>query len=53
MEQVKEMVKACKERQMVKGTCNIRLDVEDLKNILGCDLFYIITLDIAKSFLET
>lgn len=53
MEQVKEMVKACKECQMVKRIGNIRLDVEDLKNIPICDLFYIVALNIAKSFLET
>lgn len=34
MEQVKEMVKACKEFQMVKCIGNIRSHVEDSKNIL-------------------
>jgi len=47
------MVKACKECQMVKYTSNIRFDVEDLKNILVCDLFYKVALDTTKSFLET
>jgi hypothetical protein len=50
MEQVKEMVKACKECQMVKCINNIRSNLEDLKNILICDLFYKVALDIAKSF---
>ncbi len=38
---------------MVKYTNNIRSDVEDLKNILVCDLFYKVALDTTKSFLET
>jgi len=33
---------------MVKRTSNIRSDVEDFKNILVCDLFYIIALDTSK-----
>jgi hypothetical protein len=38
---------------MVKRISNIRSDVEDFKNILVCDLFYIIALDISKPLLET
>jgi len=38
---------------MVKRISNIRSNVEDLKNILICDLFYKVALNIAKTFLET
>ncbi len=47
------MVKACKECQMVEHIGNIRLDVEYLKNILVCDLFYKVALDTAKLFPKT
>jgi hypothetical protein len=40
------VVKACKEYQMVKRTRSIRSDVEDLKSIPICDLFYRVALDI-------
>jgi hypothetical protein len=47
------VVKACKECQMVKCIGCIRSDVEDLKNISICDLFYKVELDIVEPFFET
>jgi hypothetical protein len=47
------VVKACKECQMVKCTRSIRFDVEDLKNIPICDLFYKVALDITEPLLKT
>jgi len=38
---------------LVRWTGSIKLDVEDLKNILVCNLFYRVTLDIAKPLLHT
>ncbi len=38
---------------MVKHIGNIILDVEYLKNILVCDLFYKVALDTAKLFPKT
>jgi hypothetical protein len=51
--QVKMVVKACKECQMVKCTRSIKYDVEDLKNIPIYDLYYRVELDIVGPFLET
>jgi hypothetical protein len=47
------VVKACKECQMVKQTGSIRFDVEDLKNIPICDLFYNVALDTIEPLLKT
>jgi hypothetical protein len=52
MKQVRMVVKACKECQMVKCIGNIKYDVEDLKNISIYDLFYRVELDIVGPFLE-
>ncbi len=46
------VVEACKECQLVKWIKNIRFNVDDLKNISTCDLFYKVALDITKPFLE-
>jgi hypothetical protein len=51
--QVHLVVKAWKECQLVRIIGSMKLDVEDLKNIPVCDLFYKVALDIAKLLLET
>jgi len=44
IEQVRAIVKACKECQLVKQTGSIRSNVENLKNIPICDQFYKVAL---------
>jgi hypothetical protein len=51
--QVRANVKACKECQLVRQIGSIMSNVENLKNIPICDLFYKITLDIAGPLPET
>jgi hypothetical protein len=45
LKQVRAIVKTCKECQLVRQMGNIKSNVEDLKNIPICDLFYKIALD--------
>jgi hypothetical protein len=52
-EQIRAIVKACKECQQVRQTGSIRPNVEDLKYIPICDLFYKITLDTTRPTRET
>lgn len=48
IEQVRAIVKACKECQLVRQTGSIRSNVEDLKNIPICDLFYKVAFDTTR-----
>jgi hypothetical protein len=47
------VVKQCQHCQLAKNSRSIRLGVEEMKNILVYDLFYKVTLDIAKPLPET
>lgn len=46
------IVKACKQRQLMKRTRNICHDITNLKNISIYDLFYLILLNIIDPLLE-
>jgi len=51
--EVRAIVKACKECQLVRQIRNIMSHVENLENIPICDLFYKIALDTAGPLPET
>jgi hypothetical protein len=50
---VKEFVKACDKCQLAKDTNNLKYNVEGMKSILVCDLFYHVTLSTTGPVLET
>jgi hypothetical protein len=52
-EDVKMVVKMCKQCQMVRSMGSVHSEDEEMKSIHVCELFYRITLDIAGPLLET
>ncbi len=52
-EYVTMVVRQCQHCQLAKSLGSIRLGIEEMKNILVCDLFYRVALDIVGPLLET
>jgi hypothetical protein len=53
IEFVKSFVKSCEKCQIAKQFGNMRFDIEEMKSILICDLFYQVALDIARPLPKT
>ncbi len=53
IESVRTVVRQCQCCQLAKSSRSIRSGIEDMKNILVCDLFYKVALDIARRLPES
>ncbi len=53
IETVRMVVRQCQHCQLAKSSRNIRFDIEEMKNIHVCDLFYKVALDITRPLPET
>ncbi len=53
IESIKKFIKICEKCQLAKQSRNMRFGIEKMKNILVCDLFYHVAMDIVGPLPKT